>query len=68
MAVTDNLDISLGAMLLFLNGVDEPGSHYAGIGEDDGSGPPPTGLASDAPSLTNGVHFTSLTLGLHDRF
>ena len=64
MAVTENLDISLGGTLLYLNGVDEPGTHLAGIGEDDGTGE----LAADTPSLTNGVHFAGLTLGVQGRF
>lgn len=65
LAVTPNIDVSLGAMLLFLNGVDEPGTHLAGIGEDDGDD---TALAADTPSFGNGVHFAGITLGVHGRF
>jgi hypothetical protein len=63
-AVTDGLDISLGATLLYLNGVDEPGTHLTGIGAVGVGG----AMAADTPTLTNGVHFAGLTLGLNGRF
>lgn len=64
LAVTESIDVSLGATVLYLNGVDEPGTHFAGIGAPGGGG----GLASDSPSLTNTVHFAGVTVGLHGTF
>ena len=64
LAVSDNSSISIGGIFLMLNGVDEPGTHYAQIGADDTTG----NLAADSPVLNNGVHFAGLTLGVHGHF
>jgi hypothetical protein len=64
LAVTDNLEVSLGGTFLWLNGVDEPGPHYQGIGVDDGSG----NMAADTPRFNNGVNFAGITVGLQGRF
>jgi hypothetical protein len=64
LSVTDDLEVSLGGTFLWLNGVDEPGSHYQGIGEDDTSGE----LAADTPRFNNGVYFGGLTVGVQGRF
>lgn len=63
-ALTNNLDLTMGATFLYLNGVDEPGQHYEGIGGDNGLGT----LAADTPSTKNGVGFSGLSLGLKGRF
>jgi len=63
-ALTDNLDLTLGTTWLWLNGVDEPGTHYTGIGAAGGGG----GLAADSPTFANGVNFGGVTAGLHGQF
>lgn len=63
-AASENLSLSLGGTLLWLNGVDNPGDHYAGMGDDNGLGT----LAADSPGFAGSVLFTGITAGLHGRF
>jgi hypothetical protein len=63
-AASENLSITLGANLIWFNGVDEPGDHLAGIGADDGSGD----LAGDEPGFDRSVLFTGLSAGLKGTF
>jgi len=63
-AIAPKLDLTFGATLLMLNGVDEPGQHYAGIGAPGGGG----GLAGDPPAFHNGVNFAGLTVGVQGHF
>lgn len=66
LALTEAIDLSFGATLLYLTGVDEPGTHFAAMGGDDGIGG--IGLAEDGPSLTEGISFSGFRAGLHGHF
>lgn len=63
-AASENLTLSLGGTLLWLNGVDNPGDHYSRMGADNGLGT----LADDTPNLSGDVKFSGLTVGLHGQF
>jgi hypothetical protein len=63
-ALTSSLDFTLGATWLYLNGVDEPGKHYVGMGVNNGANT----LAADAPTFSNGVNFAGVSAGLHGKF
>jgi len=63
-AIAKNVDLNFGGTMLFVNGVDEPGKHYADIGKDDGSG----NLAADGPRFNNSVFFGGATIGLTGHF
>ncbi len=63
-ALNDNLALTLGGTLLWVNGLDEPGTHYAGMGVDDGTG----NLAADTPRFGSSALFAGVTAGLKGTF